>query len=189
MTKPGWKTTEFLFAVLACALSACLAFDIFPTGSAALRIVGAAGMFLTSLGYTVSRTSVKTNALRAIEAATKTTTTLLLVCIVLCSCGASVRGKAIDGGLLALNTARETFTTFDALHQQSIVDKATSLEDGKAQLASYRAQRVAVVEAFEVAYRALAVAALLNDDHSIADFEKAAKLVTEAINKLQGGTP
>lgn len=191
MTKPGWKTTEFVFCVLAFLLSSVLALDVFDAGSKWLQVVGAIGALLTSLGYTVSRTSVKANAQRAIDVATKTTTTLLvlLAATTLLACGASTRQKAIDTGLASLNAARDGFVTFDALHQEQIVAKATTLEEGKAQLAAWREKRKRVVDAFVIAYRALSTAALLNDDQSLAAFITAAATVAKTIDELTGGTP
>lgn len=59
-TKPGYKTTEFYGAWAAKILGALLASGLLADGSTAMRITGAAVFILAQLGYTWSRTAVKT---------------------------------------------------------------------------------------------------------------------------------
>lgn len=59
--KPGWKTSEFWFKFAAITLSATFASGAL-TNNTALAIAGIAASMLGALGYTVSRTLVKTNA-------------------------------------------------------------------------------------------------------------------------------
>lgn len=56
---PGWRTSEFWLKVAAIALSALFASGAL-TNSTALAIAGMAATILGALGYTVSRTLVKT---------------------------------------------------------------------------------------------------------------------------------
>ncbi len=60
-TKPGYKTTEFWFKVAAFILS-CLFASGAITNDKVLAIAGIAASWLTSMGYTVSRTLVKSAA-------------------------------------------------------------------------------------------------------------------------------
>jgi hypothetical protein len=60
--KPGWKTTEFYGAWAVKILGALMAAGVFPDSSVAFRICGAALTLLGFLGYTYSRTVVKTAA-------------------------------------------------------------------------------------------------------------------------------
>jgi hypothetical protein len=57
--KPGYKTTEFYFAAAAKLLGILFASGIIASGSTADRIAGLAVAALATLGYTVSRTLVK----------------------------------------------------------------------------------------------------------------------------------
>lgn len=59
--KPGYKTTEFWFKVAAFVLS-CLFASGAITNDRVLAIAGIAASWLTSMGYTVSRTLIKTGA-------------------------------------------------------------------------------------------------------------------------------
>ena len=56
--KPGYKTTEFWFKLAAVALSAVFASGAL-TSSTTMAIAGIAATMLGALGYTVSRTLVK----------------------------------------------------------------------------------------------------------------------------------
>lgn len=82
-------------------------------------------------------------------------------------CGANARQQALRTALTGLNAARDGFVVWDDIHQQSIVDKATSLEDGQAKLRDYRAGREKIVLGFEAAYKLLAIAALEPDVRNI----------------------
>jgi len=105
------------------------------------------------------------------------------------SCTKNKRADTLRQSVLAVNAARDGFSTWDRAHQQSIVDAATSREDGEAKLANYRDRRRPVVDGFEVAYRALAVAATQVDDPSLtAAIAKATELI-DAVKQLTGGGP
>lgn len=111
---------------------------------------------------------------------------------ILAGCGASTRTKTLQATLVTANTARDTFLAWDSAHQQAIVASATSLDDGKAKLAEYRGKRAKVVEAFEVAYHAIAVATILKDDPtSLANATKALGDLTAILGELTaaGGKP
>lgn len=58
--KPGYKTTEFGLNLAAAVVGALLASGLLTDGSTYARIAGMAAMLLSSLGYTWSRTAVKT---------------------------------------------------------------------------------------------------------------------------------
>ncbi len=59
-SRPGVRTSEFALSIFAIALSACFAVDIIPTSGIYAKLGMLAAIVLTSLGYTVSRTRVKT---------------------------------------------------------------------------------------------------------------------------------
>ena len=82
--------------------------------------------------------------------------------------------------LTVLDAARDGFTAWDDEHQHVIVTQATSLEQGQTALADYRKKREPVIRGFELAYKALATAALTPDAGNlavlladVADLEKA----------------
>ena len=56
---PGWKSSEHLLTVAAMVVGALLASDVIPAGSPWLRIAGLASTLLAAMGYTWSRTVVK----------------------------------------------------------------------------------------------------------------------------------
>jgi hypothetical protein len=83
----------------------------------------------------------------------------LLVALVV-GCGASQREATLRTSFVTVNAAKDGFAAWDQAHQAALVDEATSLSDGQAKLAAYRASRERVDAAFEVAYRAVAFAAV-----------------------------
>lgn len=104
------------------------------------------------------------------------------------SCNKNQRAKSIHATLVAVDAARDGFVAWDREHQQALVDKATSREEGVAALEQYRGRRQVVVDGFEVTYRALAVAATQTDEPSLkAALEQAAQLLL-TITQLRGGT-
>ena len=58
--QPGYKTTEFWLHAIAIALSALFASGAIPTSGTVATIAVIAAAELSALGYTVSRTMVKT---------------------------------------------------------------------------------------------------------------------------------
>ena len=59
MTRPGYKTTEFWFGLVAILVAALLAADVFAQGSTLYKLVTAAGLSMNMLGYGASRMTVK----------------------------------------------------------------------------------------------------------------------------------
>ncbi len=60
--KPGWQTSEFRLKVLAFILTALYASGVIPTSGPWASALAIGATMLGALGYTVSRTLVKTNA-------------------------------------------------------------------------------------------------------------------------------
>ena len=178
--KSGWMTTEFYLGLFTKLLGGAYATGLIGEGTTAARIAGLAVVVLAYLGYTVSRAMVKTAAVLLLIGTLGST---------LPACGASQRETTIKTALVTVDTARDSFVAFDASEQSMIVNKATSLDDGKAQLATYRDRRVKIVEAFTVAYRAIAAAATINDDPSIAGLSAALAQLLAAVTTITGGTP
>jgi len=70
-TSPGWKTSEFWMKLGAMALTALFASGAIPTTGIAATVTGIAATMLGALGYTVSRTLVKTSAPQITTGGTK----------------------------------------------------------------------------------------------------------------------
>jgi hypothetical protein len=62
--KPGYKTTEFWLSLLTVLISAVASSGLFASTSPAARLISIALATLTSLGYTASRTSLKSSTPR-----------------------------------------------------------------------------------------------------------------------------
>ena len=106
-------------------------------------------------------------------------------------CGPSAREKTLSTTLLGVNGARDGFLAWEDKHENAIIDACNlptcTLEQGEAKLAAYRAKAVVVVEAFEVAYRAIALAAL-DKNASLPEVINAAVKLYAAVEALQSST-
>jgi hypothetical protein len=112
---------------------------------------------------------------------------VLLVCFV-AACGASAREKVLHGSYIAVTSAQSGFEAWDRVHQDDIVDKATSYEDGVAKLEAYWKAQVAVTNAFEAAYRAIAAAALADTEPlTMKTVRRTYDELVLALQKLTGG--
>ena len=58
-TKPGYKTTEFWFSVVAAIVGLLFAAGVVPTGSTFEQVLSLVATILAALGYTVSRAIAK----------------------------------------------------------------------------------------------------------------------------------
>lgn len=102
-------------------------------------------------------------------------------------CAASQRESTIKAAMVTVDASRSAYLTYDQHAQADIVAKATSLDDGKAKLEAYRMNREKLVKALTVAYQAIATAAQLNDEPSIAGMQKAIGDVLAIAHTLTGG--
>lgn len=113
---------------------------------------------------------------------------MLLVVLLLAApqtaCSASARQRAIATALATTNAAAAGFEKFDSLHQQAIVTKAPDLETGKAELAKYRQTQLKIEQGLAATYRAIATAATLDDDHSLAGIAAAWAIVEAELHEL-----
>lgn len=115
-------------------------------------------------------------------------TALLLLVVLLAGCGASARERTLQATLLTVNASRDGFITWDRAAQDAIVADAPDLDTGRAELVAYRDKRAKVVTLFESAYRAIAIAAVLNDDpRSLVNLTTAAGILMTALGELTGG--
>ena len=58
-TRPGFKTTEFYFTLIATLIGLLMASGVIEAGSVWDKAVGMAAMVLASMGYSTSRGKVK----------------------------------------------------------------------------------------------------------------------------------
>lgn len=110
---------------------------------------------------------------------------LLLSCTLACS--ASSRSNALTTAYITAVSNEHAFVAYDSTKQADIVAKATSLDDGKAQLAAYRVKQAKVVKAFVAVFTAIAVAGHVNDDPNMATVQHALIDLLAAYNELTGG--
>lgn len=111
----------------------------------------------------------------------------LMGCLLQSACTKSQRVDTLHASLVSLNAARDGFTSWDREHQQQIVDQATNRDDAVNALESYRDRRKPVAESFEVAYRALALAATQTDDPSLNAALASSRDLVDAVKALIGG--
>lgn len=111
-----------------------------------------------------------------------------IVFVALAGCGASSRTKALKTTLASVDAARAAFVVWDDKTQARIVDEASSLDEGRAQLAAHRAKRDKLTGYFELAYRTLA-AALAAEDGSTFEVVGAVSELWTAYEKTIGQPP
>lgn len=108
----------------------------------------------------------------------------VVLALTLCACSVSTRNTTIAGSLTTLNAAAAALATYDAQHEQDIVAKATSMADGEKALQAWQAQRTTIALAFDGAWRAIAIAATLNDSQSVVAMLNAGNIVLQELAAL-----
>jgi outer membrane murein-binding lipoprotein Lpp len=109
---------------------------------------------------------------------------VIALALVLSACGAGAHQKTIATTLATLNAASDTFVAYDKDHRSEIVAKAKSHEQGQAALNEWDSTVETVTVGLEAAYKAVAVAATLNDDQSLASMIAAALIVKSELETL-----
>jgi len=109
---------------------------------------------------------------------------LLIVLLVLGSCGPNARDKALHSVFVSVNAARDGFLAYDLKHQQDLIDASPTPEAKEAVITAYRVTQAHIVELFDAAYRAIAAAAILKDGHSMPEVITAAALLKQALEDL-----
>ncbi len=177
--KPGYKTSEFYLGLAAVLLSTLFAGGVF-TSNTALSIAGMAASVLTALGYKVSRTVVKTAAVKAMAV-------MLLIGVV--ACGASQRRTTIGAALATIDATAIAVPTYAHQHTEDMIAAArknsTPVPQVSAEVETFRASVDKTTLAVDGLYRLVAVAALANDDISVANLLKAIVAVQAQIKELE----
>ena len=115
---------------------------------------------------------------------------LLFGCAMMGACNRSQRTDTLRASIISVNAARDGFLQWDRTHQHELVAAATSRDQAEQSLATYRREREPVVNGFEVAYRALALAATQTDDPSLkVALTTAGELVDAVRAMIHGGAP
>lgn len=178
--KPGWQTTEFWGAWAVKIFGALLGSGVLGDGTMATRVVGCIMTVLALLGYTASRTAIKSAAGLALFFALATQP----------ACHQSTRLETLQAAQLSIGAARDSLAAYDQMEQDEIVATATTLEVGKAKLANWRTKRNHLTTLVAAAFRAVAIAGELNDQPSLDTAKLAVGQVIDAIQAvLSGGTP
>lgn len=114
---------------------------------------------------------------------------LILACLLVCmACTNTQRQTTLKTTLVTVDAARDAFAAFDTTIEQSIVAQATSVADGEAKLAAYRADRTKIRTYFATAYHAIAAAAIANDDQSITSMQAAVAQLIAAVTPYLGAS-
>jgi hypothetical protein len=115
---------------------------------------------------------------------------VVLGTLAISACGASQREKTIHVTYATVVAADAAFVAWDAEHTKAIAHdpKYTTAEDAIAALQHYQAERTKVLDGFDVAYRLLAAAAIVEDNPKSLDSAlKAWDELAAAIHTVTGG--
>jgi len=110
---------------------------------------------------------------------------ILLIALLLVACGVNARTQALRASLVTLNVARDTLLLVSKAREAQIVASATSKEEGKALLATWRAGVDKIARAFDDAYHLIYGAALLDDAKSSHDAVTAVADVLKMVDTLK----
>jgi hypothetical protein len=90
--------------------------------------------------------------------------TILVFALVLLACGPSTRQQTLRTMLTATTAAQAGFISWNGSQLNHIAETAPSYEQGMAEIAELEKSVSPVVKGFEVVYRTIAAAALLDED-------------------------
>lgn len=93
---------------------------------------------------------------------------VLVVGTLFALCACAPHQAELSAANTVLNAASDGFSAWDEQHQTDIARGAKTLEQGTADLQSYRRKREPILAAFTLAYKTLAAAALSPSDLNVA---------------------
>lgn len=99
-------------------------------------------------------------------------------------CGASQRERTIRDTFAATDAAAAGFVAFDGRHQHDLVVAAKSEPEGKAALEMWRVNQLRAEMAIAAVYRAIAVAATIEDDKSLEGMIQAALILSQELKAI-----
>ena len=106
-----------------------------------------------------------------------------ITCNASCS-GANQKQRTLAVALTSVDAARDSFITWDAAHQSDIVGTVSSYEEGVSRLTAYRGKRDEIVAGFELAYQAIAAAALGREDITVENVIERVRWLQAALDDL-----
>lgn len=165
--KPGWQTTEFYFALAAKLLSGLFAFGLVGDGSTLSRLAGVAGFVLTQMGYTVSRTLIKTATMYAI----------VIFAFHSTGCSTATRQRELGYTLSGVVSASAALDTYVGPHELALgkCDPATVTKaDCEARVAKFQADLTKARATIKSVCDLIGAAYKANSDESITTAEAAA---------------
>lgn len=184
-TTPTPSTPKLTFATIitlvAIVAQGLMTAELFAPSSVPGKVLQVLAMVLTALGAPiVVRTSSKALPVALLV--------LMLGAVTLPSgCSHDTRAKTIHATLVTADTAHAGFVAWDRAHQLELVSKAQTREEARAALDAYREKRAGLEEKLVGVYRAIAAAALANDDQSLLSLLAAADQLHKALVALTGG--
>lgn len=111
----------------------------------------------------------------------------LFVISLMAACTNGQRQDTLRASIITVDTARDGFIRWDRAHQQAIAENATSRDDVEAKIAAYRAhEQRDIALSFEVAYRAIGIAATQTDQASLSGAVRAVAELLASIKALSG---
>lgn len=180
---PGWKTSEFWLTLFAAIIGAIQMTGLLTPTTLAGKILGAAVLFLSALGYQTQRSSLKGQAIKAVAAsAAKSLVLLLAFCVLTISAG-GVGGCAAD----PIARADKATLVLDGAERglkEAVVSGLISRD--------HAAELVAPVSAAHAAKTTVVTAALAGDKNTvnlaIDTFEAAVTAFVQAIARAKDNT-
>ena len=109
---------------------------------------------------------------------------LALVLLVALGCAANTRHKTIAASLVAVDTATTAFLAFDGQHEIDIAHNAPDRPTVESQIAAWHTERAKVNEMIRVAVKAIAAAATVDDDPTVAGAVSAVGILASELAKL-----
>lgn len=116
-------------------------------------------------------------------------TAALLVLALVAACGPGAKQRFLDTSLKSLNAAMSGVEAWDETEQKRIVDRATSFDEGQAQLTAHRERRQKIVKAATLAYSALALVAIEPEPANFAAASAAVVHFVQLVREFTGGVP
>jgi len=110
---------------------------------------------------------------------------LVVLLCVLVACSSAKRQDTLKTTLVAVNQARDVFIRIDATAQDLILDSSTTKEQFTERITVYRKVQRKLRDGFELVYKAIATAAIVDDDASLANMLAAFRELITTFDKFQ----
>ncbi len=101
------------------------------------------------------------------------------------ACGGNQRQTTLRASFVTVGAVLSGFETWESEHQDKIIAEAPTKEAGREQLDLFRIKRDHVYKLFPVVYQAIALAAVSDDEKTLAAAADAAKKLIDAVTALK----